>query len=147
MTTARIAMMVIAFCGSVAFAGNYNLTIDGKEVELDLGETVTVTLPSGPAVKVKLEKKEVATFKRDTYSFNHPGSNTPVKATLSEDLEQTMLTTAQGSFLLIQEYSATNPSSSLDLFIKEFTTDDVKAGYNVNWGQALFEYPITGACP
>lgn len=78
-TTIITTAIAIGLWGTVALAGNYILTIDGKQYELDLGEPTTVTIRGDQKVQLKLEKKDVIVFKTSTFSFSHPSSATPAR--------------------------------------------------------------------
>jgi hypothetical protein len=131
MKTRVLTAIAIGLWGCVALAGNYVLTIDGKQFELDLGEATTVTTQGGQRLEVKLEKKDIATFKTDTFSFNHPSSVTPSKTDLGDGIYQTMMATPAGTLVMIQEYSGMNPSGFVDLMITELTKEEAQYGYKI----------------
>lgn len=131
MKTATLTAIAIGLWGGVALAGNYKLTIDGKQYELDLGETAEVAIQGGQKVQVKLEKKEVAEFKANAFSFSYPSNVTPSKTDLGDGNLQTMMATPTGTLVIVQEYSEINPSEMIDLILTEATKEEVGAGYNL----------------
>ncbi len=130
-TAVKIAAIAMGLWGTAAFAGNYILTIDGKQYELDLGEPTTVTIRGDQKVQVKLEKKDVVVFETSTFAFSHPGSATPARTDLGDGVHQTMMASPTGSLVMIQEYSGLNPSGLVDLMLTELTKEEVQYGYEI----------------
>lgn len=131
MKTRSLTAIALGLWGSVSLAGNYILTLDGKPYELDLGAAETVTMASGQKVQVKLEKKDIALFKTDAFSFSHPSGVTPSKTELGDGIHQTMMATPSGTVVMIQEYSGIDPSGIVDLLLTEVTKEEVQYGYDI----------------
>ena len=124
-------IMALGLWGSLVLAGNYLLTIDGKPYELDIGELTTATLQNGQKVQVKLEKKDIATFKTEMFSFNHPSDFTPSKIDLGDGVYQTIMATPSGTTVMIQEYMELNPCGLIDMLVTELTKEEVHYGYTI----------------
>jgi hypothetical protein len=135
-TTIKIAAIAIGLWGTAALAGNYILTINGKQYELDLGEPTTVTIQGDQKVQLKLEKKDVVVFKASTFSFSHPSSATPARTDLGDGLHQTMMAAPTGTLVMIQEYSGIDPSGLIDLMLTELTKEEAQYGYEITKEQA-----------
>ena len=124
-------VMALGLWGSLVLAGNYLLTIDGKTYELDIGEMTTATLQNGQKVQVKLEKKDIATFKTEMFSFNHPSGFAPSKTDLGDGVYQTIMATPTGTMVMIQEYTGLNPCGLIDMIVTELTKEEVHYGYTI----------------
>ena len=126
-----LLIMALGLWGSLVLAGNYLLTIDGKPYELDIGEMTTATLQNGQKVQVKLEKKDIATFKTEMFSFNHPSGFAPSKTDLGDGVYQTIMATPSGTTVMIQEYTGLNPCGLIDMLVTELTKEEVHYGYTI----------------
>ena len=124
-------IMALGLWGSFVLAGNYLLTIDGKPYELDMGELTTATLQNGQKIQVKLEKKDIATFKTEMFSFNHPSDFMPSKTDLGDGVYKTIMATPSGTLLMIQEYMELNPCGLIDMVVMELTKEEVHYGYTI----------------
>jgi hypothetical protein len=130
-----IVMLVMVFL-STAIAGNYILKIDGKAYEIDLGAKATVALADGRKVEVVLEKKLIADFKTSNFSFSHPSHVTPSRTDLGDGVYQTMMATASGTMIMIQEYFGINPSGLVDLMLAELLKEEAEYGYDITKTEA-----------
>ncbi|MFG0249093.1 MAG: hypothetical protein ACF8OB_09430 [Phycisphaeraceae bacterium JB051] len=123
------SLFVVLLLSNLALAGNYILVIDGKEYEVDLDEKASIQLPDGKALNVTLKKKAVVTYKTDLYSFDHPSEVTPTRQDLGEGIHQMMLTTAQGSAVIVQDYTTMDPTPLIDMMLTELTKEEKQYGY------------------
>ena len=114
-----------------ATAGNYILTIDGKQHDFELGQKKTVKLSDGKVVDVLLKKKAVALYKEKWFSFDYPSDLKPSRTQIIKGLHQTMLATPTGALVLIQEYSTINPSNNVDIMLNSVTKKKVQYGYKI----------------
>lgn len=119
-----------------AAGGNYLLTIDGKQYELDLDEEQAVQLPGGKSLTVVLAKKDVGTFKTEKFSFDHPSSLEPARTKLQEGLHQTMASTPLGTVVMVQEYDTLDPTSLVEMMVGVMTDDEAKLGRKVERSDA-----------
>lgn len=126
-TTALPALLL----AGQALAGNYILTIDGKEHELDLGKGASIELANGQEVQVFLEKKLIVEFTTDNFSFSHPNNVTPSRTALGNGIHQTMMATPSGTLVMVQEYAGMNPSGLTDLMLNELLKEEKKYGYTI----------------
>jgi hypothetical protein len=124
-------VVLVMLFASAALAGNYTLKIDGKKHEIDLGAKTTVTLADGRKVEVELEKKTIADFKTNNFSFSHPSHVTPSRTDLGDGIHQTMMATPSGTMVMIQEYSGTNPSGLVDFMLTELLKEEAEYGYDI----------------
>ncbi len=121
---------VIALCG-YAVAGNYLLSIDGQEFEIELGEETALSLPDGNRVQIKLNKKAIVRFQTDTFSFEHPSAFTPSRTNLGGGIHQTMMSSPVGTLVMVQEYGDIDPSTLVDLMLNELTKEEKNYGYEI----------------
>jgi hypothetical protein len=131
MGPAATVLAFIAFCPGPAGAEDlkaFKLTIDGKTVNIDAGESTQVTLPGGKQIEVRLDKNDFATFSGDTFSFNHPSNFSVTKTDLGESITQYLMASALGTIVVVQEYGKMNPVSLNQLMLQEMTKESVQAG-------------------
>lgn len=110
-------------------AGNYILTIDGKQHDIDLDQQNSVKLSDGKTINVLLKKKTVAAYKEKWFSFDYPSDLKPSRTKIMNGLYQTMLATPTGALILIQEYSTINPVNNVDRLLNSVTRTKVRSGY------------------
>ncbi|RUW99845.1 hypothetical protein EOA35_20345, partial [Mesorhizobium sp. M8A.F.Ca.ET.023.01.1.1] len=134
------ALTLIALCAGSAGAEDlkaFKVTIDGKAIDIDAGESTHVTLPDGRQVEVKLDKNDFATFSGGSFSFNHPSGISVTKSDLGENITQYLMASALGTIVVVQEYGEMNPVSLNQLMLQEMTKESVQAG------AALTQQPTT----
>lgn len=127
-------MCLAAISTQSAWAENgkgFQLTIDGKQTGINVGETVTVTTGDGKEVKVSLERSKFATASGALFSFDHPGDLNPAKTEISRGITQYFLTSATGTSVIVQEYDRSDADAIASRMIKGFTNDDRKAGAKI----------------
>lgn len=118
--------------GAAAAAGeggkNFVLSIDGREVGLDLGETIEVPGANGQTMKVTLKRADQVTFRGGMLSFTHRGDLTVSSTSLDKDITQHLLASANGTVVIVQEYTSLDPTSLLELMLTTITDEPVAAG-------------------
>ena len=124
-----LSLLFAAFAFSAMAEGDYVLKLGDKSIDVSLGEKQTVTLTNGQQVTVLLTKKDVLTFQNDSFSFRHKSTFSPSKSDLGNDVRQTMMTTALGTGIIVQDYGSLDPSSMIDLMVNELTKEEIRAGY------------------
>lgn len=128
----RLGVLIgAALLGAPAIAGNYQLIIDGTAYEVDAGAEQAISLPDGRQLKVRLDVKDVLTFRGDSFSFEHPGSVTPQRKPLSDGVTQTIMVTANGATVIVQDYSSIDPSMLVDLMMSELLKEETDYGYKI----------------
>ncbi|ARS37101.1 hypothetical protein [Pontibacter actiniarum] len=111
-------------------AANYQVTIDGKAMDVALGKEYKMKLANGREVTVAVRQKNVLTYQDDWISLQYPKGLHPAFATPDPDLEQMTLLTANGNGVLVQKYKTVDPTELVDLMVKEITNEEVSFGYS-----------------
>ena len=132
MKTHIFTSAIILICSITSQAGNYSLTIDGKSIDVDLNQPTEFQTNDGNTLNIVLKKKEFIRFESDFFSMSHKSSLNPVKSSLGDGITQTMMISALGSGLLVQEYRGIDPSDVIDIMIEEVTKEEVRAGFKKN---------------
>ena len=109
-------------------AKNFVLSIDGQEVGIDLGESVEVTGANGQKMKVSLKRAEQVTFHGGMLSFTHRGDLTVSSTAIDKDITQHLLASANGTVIIVQEYTGLDPTSLLELMLTTITEESAAAG-------------------
>ncbi len=126
-----LLLTILSLLSGYAMAGNYLLSIDGKQFEISLGEETALSLPDGKQLQVTLEKKAVVNFQTDSFSFDHPSAFTPSRTNLGDGIHQTMMSSPVGTLVMVQEYGDIDPSTLVDLMVYELTKKEKNYGYEI----------------
>jgi hypothetical protein len=103
----------------------FTIVIDGIEADITAGEETKLKLKSGSEIKVLLKPKDVVTFNAASFSFDHPGNMRVAETKVTDGVLQHLLTTANGTAVIIQSYDSDfEPASLLDLMFNELTEDE-----------------------
>jgi hypothetical protein len=108
---------------------DYQITIDGKQYDLDLDKDSTFTTASGATITVKVHKKEVQTYHDDFVTFQHASAQSVNKAHLGDGLDQVSMVSGVGTALMVQEYANFDSTAMVDLLMNQLTKQDVQTGY------------------
>ncbi|MEZ5924492.1 MAG: hypothetical protein R3D57_08900 [Hyphomicrobiaceae bacterium] len=107
---------------------NFVVTIDGREVGIDLGESLEVETSSGQKVQLSLRRAEKVTFRGALMSFVHRGDMAVSSTTLDKDITQHLLASANGTVIIVQEYEGLDPTTLLELMLTSVTEESIAAG-------------------
>lgn len=134
MRITRMALgVVLALSAIPAWAdGNYKLTINGTTIELDLDAEQSLTLPSGPKLTLKLERKVANIFTAKGVSFEHPGSLNVATSEITKNITQHLMASALGSLIIVQTYVDLDASQLVDLMTGKMTENDVAGGATID---------------
>lgn len=145
--TLRVIVLAGLILGAAAAAAgegakNFVLSIDGQEVGIDLGESIEVTGTSGQKMTVSLKRAEQLTFHGGMLSFTHRGDLTVSSTTIDKDITQHLLASANGTVIIVQEYTGLDPTSLLELMLTTITEEPVAAGGKLT--KAATEREVSG---
>jgi hypothetical protein len=122
--------LVLGFSSAVGFAGeDYRIEIDGNSFDIGLDEVKNLRLPGGQNLSIRLTQKEYIIFESQYFSFSHKNEYKPNRTDLGNGIFQTVITTALGSVVLIQEYTNFDPTEMVGIILKEFTKEEVEYGF------------------
>lgn len=110
----------------------FTLTIGGTPVGIEVGETVTVTLPDGSTTEASLTRNPFSSYRSDQFQFVHPSEFSVTKSDVGDGIVQHLLASALGTIVIVQEYRDIDPSSLVPLMLQEMTKDGVAAGATVS---------------
>lgn len=135
----RIAPLTGLICLSIATAQpawaetskGFQLTVAGKQVGIDVGETLTVTTDDGKEIKISLDRSKLVTTSGAFFSFDHPGDLSLAETDLGKGIKQYFLSSAVGTSIIVQEYDRFDASSIASQVIKSMTKTDKKAGSKI----------------
>jgi hypothetical protein len=127
-----LRVCVICLFISPTLAGDYVLSIDGKDQELALDLPLDVTLPSGAKAKLVLRKKAFGSFSGEGISFEHPGNVSVTSTAIDTDSKQFMAATAIGTLVLVQKHGTTNPTSLLNAVYDSLVDEPKAMGLKIN---------------
>lgn len=125
------AMLALVFASSAAAedkAKSFTLLIGDKSVQIDVGDSVPVTLSDGTKLEVSLARNEFATFKAEAVAFVHPGDLSVASTVVGKGITQHLAASALGTVLIVQDYTTINPDGLAQIMVNELTETDVAAG-------------------
>lgn len=111
-----------------AQAGNYNLTVNGTTLELDLGTEQKLKLPDGQELTLKLDRKTASLFAADGLAFEYPSQFNVATSEVSKGIFQHLMATALGTVILVQTYNDMDATTLVDFMTGKMTDDDVASG-------------------
>ena len=123
-----LCILVIAF-PPLLVAGDYVVTVNGSSREIDLDQEVMLQLSDGTELRLVLQQNEYLRFKGDLFNFEHKNTYKPNRVALDDGIYQTTLFTPLGTTILVQEYLHIDPTSLVDLLLRELTKEEVEYGY------------------
>lgn len=106
------------------------LHIDGKAIEISSDQEYDLSI-NGKMVNVKVSTKDTLLFDTDLFSFQYSKDYKVSSMELAEGIEQIAIMTAEGSGLMIQKYSAMNPSMLNELILNEVTKESINYGFEM----------------
>lgn len=106
------------------------LHIDGKAIEISSDQEYDLPI-NGKMVNVKVSTKDTLLFDTDLFSFQYSKDYKVSSMELAEGIEQIAIMTAEGSGLMIQKYSAMNPSMLNELILNEVTKESINYGFEM----------------
>jgi len=127
--TALITLFILVAVLPAVDAEDYILTINGTTQEIGLDKATDLTLKDGTSLNITLKQKEFLRFTGDLFSFEHKNEFKPNRNDLGDGIFQTMIITPIGTGIIIQEYLNLDPSSLVDMMLKELTKEEIKYGY------------------
>ena len=122
-------LLIFAMSASVA-QDNYVLEVDGKSYDITLDKEQQIQLRNKP-VSVTLKLKEQQLYQDGMVAFNYPKSYNVSSTSIDGGIQQLMLMDAEGSGVIIQEYSTMNPSLINELMLSEVTKESLSYGYKL----------------
>ena len=128
-----ITIFVIAGTGLICSVakGNYQITVDGKKHDIELGKEIVVQSMDGKPVHIRINKKKTATFRGKFVTFNHKNNLTVSSTDIGSGIRQSMAITGNGTVLLIQEHTKLNPEEFLDLCLMGLVKDQLEKGFRM----------------
>jgi len=122
--------LVLGFSSAVGFAGeDYRIEIDGNSFDIGLDEVKNLSLPGGQNLSIRLTQKEYIRYESQYLSFSHKNEYKPYRTDLGNGIFQTVISTAVGSAVMVQEYTNLDPTELVGLMLRELTKEEVEYGY------------------
>jgi hypothetical protein len=106
-------------------AKNFILTIDGKDFEINAGDTLKANAKSGSEFEVKLTRKEFSTFNQGKLSFEYRSDLSVASTDVDKDIHQHLVASALGTMLIVQQYDRMSPEGLEDFMLKQLTESAV----------------------
>ena len=108
----------------------YIFEIDDKTLEISLDEEYTISL-GGKDYSFKLIEKDTLIYNSNLFSFEHSKDYKVSKLVIEEGVEQIMIISAEGTGMLIQEYSTMNPTMLNEMMLSEITKESLNYGFDL----------------
>ena len=108
----------------------YTIQLNDTTFEIALDTEYSLSI-NGEVITFKVTGKDTLVYEDDIYSFQYPKDFKVSKLKVDQGIEQVMLLTAEGSGILIQQYSTMNPSMLNELMLNEVTKESLSYGYEM----------------
>lgn len=118
---------------------NFVVTVDGKEVGIDIGDTLEVDTADGKKIKLALKRAAEVTHRGNMLSFAHRGDLGVSSSDIDKDIRQHLLASANGTIIIVQEYAGLDPTSLLELMLTSVTEESIAAGGKMTKAEAKRE--------
>ena len=118
---------------------NFVLSVDGKDIGIDLDDTLEVETAGGQKIKLSLKRAAEVTHRGDLLSFAHRGELTVSSTEIDKGIKQHLLASANGTVIIVQEYSGLDPTSLLEFMLTSVTEEAVAAGGKMTKAEAKRE--------
>jgi hypothetical protein len=107
---------------------NFSLEVDGQEIGISPGDTITASTKGGGSVTIKLTRREFNSFRTDRVGFEHLSKLAVASTDISKDIRQHLMTTGRGTLVIVQEYATLDPGPLAQLMLSSMVRDDIAAG-------------------
>ena len=107
---------------------DYQVEINGKVIDVELSKNYKVKVKN-KIINIKVSVKDTLAYNDNFLSFKYPKEYKITKSKVDAGIEQLLIMTAEGSGVIIQEYSAMDPSMLNELMIKEVTKESINYGF------------------
>lgn len=138
-----VTALMLGTLGGLALADeqgkNFVLSVDGKEVGIDIGDTLEVDTAGGRKIKLSLKRAAEVTHRGGMLSFSHRGDLGVSSTDIDKNIRQHLLASANGTIIIVQEYSGLDPTSLLELMLTSVTEESVAAGGKMTKAEARRE--------
>jgi hypothetical protein len=109
---------------------DYKIQINDTIFDISLDTNYKLTL-NGEELQLKLFSKDTLFYDSKLYGFNYPNEFKISPLAIEEGVEQIMLMTAEGTGLIIQEFSSINPTMLNELMISEISKESLNYGFKM----------------
>jgi hypothetical protein len=130
------ALIMLATPLFAADTKDFSLTVDGTEIGINSGETITAKTKSGAEVQIVLKRNETATYADGRISFQHRSDLSVANSEIDKGIRQQLVTTALGTLVLVQQYDSIDPSTLTQLMLQQLTKDEVAVGAKLDTAAA-----------
>lgn len=127
-------------CGGL-FAEDYIVKIGNKDISISSGEVKKVKI-GNRLLDVSIVKSKYQLYKSKYVNFKHLNRMNPTHQNLMDGLDQTMMSTALGSVILIQEYNMEVPNNMVNIMKTELNKTNaanIKVTANKDFSQRLID--------
>jgi len=129
--TFLIAALIFIVSLPLYSEGNYEVIINGKKYNADLGKEYNIKTPKGEKIKLKILKKSKVKYEDNFISFYYKGNSSISSTDVSSNIKQIMTSTALGTLILIQEYTTMNPAAIGEIMLQELVKEELNYGYKM----------------
>jgi hypothetical protein len=130
MVRTTVILLVILIAAAAAGGDEYVLKINGAEFEIGLDAGRELVLDDGTRLNVELSMKDELVCERPYFSFTHGSEYRPVTKKLGEGVHQTLMATAGGTLVMVQEYEDEDPTYMVGAIVEALTQEEIELGYD-----------------
>jgi len=108
--------------------GKYELFLNDSSITVNADQYYTISV-GGQQIRIFLKSLDTLQFKDSIFSFKYFKDYKISKTEIQKGATQMLLTTADGSGFIVQEYSILNPENLTELMLAEITKEKINYGY------------------
>jgi len=124
------ACLSLLFSLSAIAQSDYVIYLNDSTFDIDLNKEYQVVI-DGKTINLRLAAKDTLFYQDDLYSFQYSNDYKVSKTEVDQGVNQIMIMTAEGSGILIQQYSNYNPTSLNELMLTEITKESLNYGFEM----------------
>lgn len=109
---------------------DYLIQLNDTLIEVALDKEYKLRI-NGEDLSFIIKAKDTLMYNTNLYSFKYLRDYMVTKVKIDEGIEQIMLITAEGSGIIIQEYSTINPTTLNEMMISEMTKESISYGFEM----------------
>jgi len=124
-------IFLLAFYSTVFGQSDYEIYVNDTLFDLNLDTEYQVSI-NDELVTLRVMAKDTLQYDGILYSFKYSKDYKVSKTAIQDGIQQIMIMTAEGSGILIQEYTNLNPTMLNEMMLNEVTKESLNYGFKLS---------------
>lgn len=126
-----LMLFLLGYCTTTFGQSDYVMYVNDESFDLTLDKEYQISI-NDELVTLKVKAKDTLQYDDILYRFKYSKDYKVSKLVVDEGIEQIMLMTAEGSGIVIQQYTNLNPSMLNEMMINEVTKESLNYGFKLS---------------